>query len=66
MEFGLPWLVVGEAPLFRGAGGSGFGISGAALPRAGRAIVFMQGPYDSCGKKVIETNMYDVFSSNNQ
>jgi len=34
-----------------------------SVDRTGRAIVLMQGPYDSRGKKVNEVNTYDVFGS---
>ena len=36
-----------------------------SVDRTGRAIVLMQGPYDSRGKKVNEVNTYDVFGSHN-
>ena len=33
------------------------------MDRTGRAIVLMQGPYDSRGKKIKEVRRYDVFGS---
>jgi hypothetical protein len=60
--FGLPWPVVGEAPGLQGAGGARLRSRPSSVDRTGRAIVLMPGPYDSCGKKVNEVNMYDVFA----